>query len=99
MTLCLDRPRLYVDFNEMPAKNVVLLSQTDNRADSDGNIIELSEGLAVYIYENDLDIDGRVDFLVAKGTCRRNRQKGWGSVAKWVCEIDDAGIRHLSEFQ
>ena len=37
--------RLYVDFNEMIDDDLVLLSKTDFKKDSQGNLIELKEGL------------------------------------------------------
>ncbi|WP_185969078.1 hypothetical protein [Carboxylicivirga sp. M1479] len=39
--------RLYLDFKEMIEEDLVLLSKTDFKKDSEGNTIELSEGLRV----------------------------------------------------
>ncbi|WP_144430654.1 hypothetical protein [Jannaschia donghaensis] len=93
----LDRPRLYVDFNEMQSDKRVLLSKTDSKLDSEGNVIQLSEGLSVYIYQDDPDIDGQDDNLIADGTCVKNDANDWSRLARWSCEIDQLGIRHQSD--
>lgn len=93
----LDRPRLYVDFNEMLADNLVLLAKNDEKTDSEGTVIVFSEGLAVHVFMDDPDKEGKVDFLVADGVCKRNLNSDWSRVAKWTCEIDCKGIRQLSE--
>jgi len=49
----MDRPRIYVDFNELLEPDLVLLSKTDVRADSSGAEVALVEGLRVYVYEDD----------------------------------------------
>ena len=90
-------PRLHVDFNEMLEPNLVLLSKEDTKVDSQGNVVILREGLPVQIYDDDSDVDGKVDNLVAAGVVERNVATGWGAVAKWCCRIDSNGIRHESE--
>ena len=44
----MDRPRLYVDFNEMVEPDLVLLSQGDEKGDSSGTLVQLREGLRVH---------------------------------------------------
>ena len=87
--------RIYVDFNEMLEEDVVLLSQSDIKLDSEGNIVELSEGLFVKIYMPDVDELNNKDNLIAEGIVERNTIiKGFGSVAKWNCRINNKGIYH-----
>lgn len=93
----MDRPRICVDFNEMVEEDLVLLSQTDVKPDSDGNEVHLYEGHPVYIYEPDCDLDGNRDDLVADGIVERNTHGGWTAAAKWNCRIDHNGIRSASE--
>lgn len=93
----MDRPRLYVDFNEMLEPDLVLLSQTDTKVDSSGATIALSEGLRVHVYMDDVDDEGRPDNLVASGLVERHPGTGFGQAARWCCRIDAAGIRHESE--
>ena len=97
----MDRPRLYVDFNEMVTADIVLLSKSDSKVDSAGNVIVFYEGLPVDIYMDDLDENGRPDNLIASGAAVRydlSTYPGWSHV-KWCCRINAAGIRHASDFE
>jgi hypothetical protein len=70
-------PRLSVDFNELLAPDLVLLSKHDTRLDADGNIVHLYDGLAVAIFSDDnLGPDGKPDNLVATGIVEQNHDKG-----------------------
>ena len=90
-------PRIYVDFNEMVESNLVLLSKTDFKEDSDGNLIELKEGMVVKIYENSENENNEEDNLIAEGTVELNTYKDWASAAKWNCRINEKGIHPESE--
>ena len=93
----MDRPRLYVDFNEMIEENLVLLSKEDEKIDSGGAVVKLTEGLRVYVYMDDIDENGKPDNLLAEGVAERNTRGGWSAAAKWCCRIDDSGIRRASD--
>ena len=51
----LDKPRIWVDFNESCADDLYFLSQVDIIRDSDGNEIELTENMEISIFDFDLD--------------------------------------------
>lgn len=92
--------RIYVDFNEMVEDNLVLLSKTDFKSDSEGNQIEMEEGLKVKVYSDDINDKNEVDNLIADGVVELNtyREKyGWTAAAKWNCRIDENGIQNESE--
>jgi hypothetical protein len=91
------RPSFYVDFNEMVEPNLVLLSQTDVKNDYLGRAVELSEGMQVDLYMDDVDSLGNRDDLVASGTVERNSSQDWSKHVKWCCRIDSRGVRHRSE--
>lgn len=91
----MDRPRIYVDFNEVVEPDLVLLSQTDEEVDSAGSSIRLHEGLCVYVYTDDPYEQGRPGALIADGVVERSPGVGWTAAAKWCCRIDSQGIRHL----
>ena len=93
----MDRPRLYVDFNEMVEANLVLLAQEDRKVDSAGNMVVLAPGLMVHVYMDDVDEDGRDDPLIADGVVERSPGAGWTAPARWCCRIDSNGIRRASE--
>ena len=96
----MDRPRIYVDFNDMVNENVVLLSKEDTILDSAGNNIVLKEGLYVSIYSDDIDENNVMDNLVAEGTVIQvdltNYYPSWQHV-KWCCRISENGIKHDSD--
>lgn len=89
----LDRPRIEVDFNEMVAQDLVLLSREDVKRDSSGELIEMQVGLRVYLYAEDADEGGVPCFLLATGIVERHNPDerpyplAWRSV-RWRCRID-----------
>ncbi|WP_430936494.1 hypothetical protein [Saccharicrinis sp. 156] len=89
--------RLYVDFNEMIEEDLVLLSQTDIKTDSEGKTIKLKEGLHIKIYSDDLNSCNEVDNLIANGIVELNTHGGWTSEVKWCCRIDSKGIYNESQ--
>jgi hypothetical protein len=85
--------RIYVDFNEMLEDNLVLLSKTDIEKDSEGNDIQLYEGLKVKIYEDNFDDSNVEDNLIAEGVVELNTSDySWAKAAKWNCRINEDGI-------
>ncbi|MEN3931811.1 hypothetical protein WJT86_12220 [Microvirga sp. W0021] len=90
--------RINVDFNEMIEEGLVLLSKTDVKVDSSGKEIKFFEGMIVHIYEQDFDLDGNIDNLIADGEVVLNKTGiPWTLNAKWCCKIDSKGIRHESD--
>jgi hypothetical protein len=84
----LDKPRLVVDFNEMVADDLVLLARDDEKRDSSGAMISLSEGMRVHLYMDDADENGDPGFLLATGIVERNTSEGWSAGPRWCCRID-----------
>jgi hypothetical protein len=87
----LDRPRILVDFNEMVERDVVLLSKEDSARDSAGHVINLQEGMRVYLYTDDMDDTGKPTYLLASGTAERHVASDWSAPARWRCRIDEWG--------
>ncbi len=83
-------PRILVDFNELIENNLVLLSKTDFKKDSAGNVIELKEGMNVKIYEYN-DYGCEKEFLLAEGVVELNKS-GCFEICKWNCRINESGI-------
>jgi hypothetical protein len=92
-----ERPIFYVDFNELMEFDVVLFSRTDTKKDAHGNDVQLSEGLLVAIYSDDIGDDGKPDNLVAEGVVIPNKYTGSFPHVKWCCRISHPGIRHQSD--
>lgn len=95
----MNKPRIYVDFNEMLEHNLVLLSKDDSKVDSAGNMITFYEGLPISIYSDDIGNDGEMDNLVADGIVELNINKGWSAYVKWCCRINELGIKHESDLK
>jgi len=93
----MNESRIYVDFNEMPTANEVLLSQSDTKVDSSGRTIRFVEGMPVSVYMDDQNEHGSTDNLIAEGVARRNHHGGWTAAARWLLVISERGIRHESE--
>ncbi len=91
----MDRPRLYVDFNEMVEPDLVLLAQEDGKVDSSGNTVVLRDGLAVHVYMDDVDENGRRGVLIADGVVEKSPGTGWTAPARWCCRINADGILRL----
>ncbi|MFC5048407.1 hypothetical protein ACFSTE_13715 [Aquimarina hainanensis] len=89
-------PKVTVDFNAMIACNLVLLSKTDFKKDSNQNTIKLKEGMKICVCMEDEDEFGKPDNLIAYGTVERNNS-GVFKTCKWNIRIDEKGIRHESE--
>jgi hypothetical protein len=89
--------RVYVDFNEMPTADEVLLAQGDAKPRADGEVVRLCEGLELGVYSDDVNEMGERDDLVADGVVMRNTHGSWTSAARWVLKIDGRGIRHESD--
>jgi len=90
-------PVFLVDFNELVEPHVVLLSATNQREDQRGRMITLAEGMMVLVSEQDVNELGERDDLIAAGSVTRNEAGGWTKNAKWLCLIDERGIRHRSD--
>lgn len=90
-------PEIYVDFNEMLAPDLVLLSAEDSKTATTGEQISLRAGLQVAVFMDDFDDEGNRDDLIAFGVVEANTSVGWAEHVKWCCHIDDLGIRRRSE--
>ena len=73
----MNRPRLYVDFNELIELNLVALSKDDTKLTLTGEKILLREGLAIEAYSDDVSDKGETDNLIASGVVERNSTIGW----------------------
>lgn len=82
----LDKPRIWVDFNELVDFNTYLLSRVDYIGDSNGDTVELFDGLHISVFDIDLGEDGRPDNLLAEGVVIRNTSTLYCEV-KWLVKL------------
>jgi|SRR3989338_5256409 len=93
----MDIARVPVDFNEMLEPDLVLLSQTDTKVDSAGNILKLFSGKKINIYDDcgDVDESGEKCKLLASAVVVENTSNvEWARWCKWLCKVDEKGIQH-----
>lgn len=97
----MDRPRIYVDLNEMVTEEIALLSKEDTKMDSEGNMVAFYDRMPVFIYSDDASDTGETDNLLAEGIAIRYDLKGypgWEHV-KWCVRIDWKSLSHESDLK
>ena len=87
----LDKVRIWLDFNEWCTEDdqgnpIYLFSQADIVNDSDGNDVELYDGMEVSVFDNDLDDWGQPDAILAEGIIIKNTLKDYPLV-KWLIKL------------
>jgi hypothetical protein len=85
-------PRVYADFQNLDDDHRLRLSCAGTRRDLERQGIELREGLALTLYTDDADDQGRPDELLADGRVTFNEAEGC-----WVAAVDWSALRHASE--
>ena len=92
----MDKARIYVDFNELVDDNIVLLSKSDTKIDSKGNIVTFYEGMPISVYSDDIDENGEIDNLIAEGIARKQNLGGnWQEM--WCCHMEPNSMMHESD--
>lgn len=97
----MNKVRIAVDFNEMVDVDVIMLSQTDIKSDSQGNMVILYEGMPVSLYEEAVYENGEVDYLLAEGIVIKHDLETYPffSHVKWFRRIDSDGIQNKPELR
>lgn len=85
-------PRVYADFQNLDDRNRLRLTCAGTIEDLRRQKIELREGLALTLYMDDADDDGRPDELRAAGMVQFNSEEEC-----WVAEIDWSALWHASD--
>ena len=97
----MDKPRVYVDLNEMVTDDIVLLSKDDTKADSMGNSITFYEGMPVSLYSDDESDSGETDNLIFEGIAIKydlRTYPRWEDV-KWCARFDRDSLLHGSDIR
>jgi hypothetical protein len=89
-------PRLYADFNGYFG-DVLCLSHSNESRTEDGRVVTLKEGMIVTAYDEDVDDQGKRDYLFATGVVRPSRPSLACRGSVWMLEIDANGLRHESD--
>ena len=101
-SITLDKSRIWLDFNEgcgggdRGEAPIYLFSQADIVNDSDGNDVELYEGLEVSVFDYDFDEWNQPDAILAEGIIIRNTLKDYPMV-KWLIKLTKNKVNYKSE--
>ncbi|HVZ19051.1 MAG TPA: hypothetical protein VG897_18180 [Terriglobales bacterium] len=90
--------QVWADFNGLFGP-ILCLSHKDYSTDRAGRKVELSTGMKLTAYMEDLDDDGNPDDLVASGVVEPSPETLRCNGSRWVLRIDENGVRHESEIQ
>lgn len=88
--------KLRGDFNGLFG-DLLCLSHSDTAKDEHGQDVELSEGMSVVVYDEDIGDDGNRDDLFAAGVVIRSPDWLRCRGSLWSLQIDDKGVRHESD--
>jgi hypothetical protein len=88
--------KLRADFNGLFG-DLLCLSHSDVATDENGHDIELSEGMSVIAFDDDLDDHGNNDNLIAHGIVVRSPDWLQCRGSRWSLQIDSNGVRHESD--
>ena len=82
--------KLRADFNGLFG-NLLCLSHTDAASDENGHDVDLSEGMSVVAFDDDLDDQGNKDNLIAQGVVIRSPEWLKCRGSKWSLQLDGNG--------
>jgi hypothetical protein len=89
-----DKPKVYADFHNADAQGRLRLNCLGTAEDLSRQGVVLREGMALTLYTDDLNKEGRTDELLVKGIVCFSPEEHC-----WVAAIDWAAIRHASEIK
>lgn len=84
--------RVYADFQNADASGRIRLNTVGTARDLAEQGLELSEGLVLLLYSDDVDDRGNQDDLVVEGAATYSNEEHC-----WVVRIDWSAIRHASQ--
>jgi hypothetical protein len=90
--------RVHADFNGL-FRDVLCLSHENSCVEENGVVLQLSAGINLTAYDEDLDENGNRDDLVARGTVEPSPEWLRCNGSRWVLRIDRNGVRHESDLR
>jgi hypothetical protein len=88
----MDTPLVYADFQNLDDENRLRLTCAGTRRDLERQGVELRNGMALTLYTDDADDEGRPDKLLADGVVQFNEAEEC-----WVAAIDWKALRHENQ--
>ena len=90
--------RIRADFNGLFG-DLLCLSHKDTCEDSEGNLVTLKSGMVLTAFDEDVDVDGNRDDLIASGIVEPSPRRLRCNGSRWVLRIDGNGVRHDSDLR
>ena len=88
------KPKVYADFHNADIQGRLRLNCQGTLGDLTQQQIQLSEGLLLTLYSDDVNEQGQLDELLVDGVVAYSEEEHC-----WVATIDWAAIRHASDDQ
>jgi hypothetical protein len=88
----MQEPKIYADFQNADAKGRVRLNCDGTLQDLARQKIQLREGLALALYSDDTDADGKPDELLVVGVVEFSVEE-----QMWVASVNWPAIHHASD--
>ena len=88
--------RVRADFNGLFG-DLLCLSHEDTCVEANGNVLQLTAGVTLTAFDEDLDETGNRDDLIARGTVEPSPEWLRCNGSRWVLRIDRNGVRHESD--
>lgn len=90
--------KLRADFNGLFG-DILCLSHTDTCEDEFGRHVQLTAGMVVTAFDEDLDEVGARDDLIASGVVESSPDWLQCNGSRWSLRIDKNGVRHESDLR
>ena len=90
--------KLQADFNGLFG-GLLCLSHGEDVCDAEGNKVILQAGMSVTAFDEDQDVNGNRDDLIASGTVEPSPDSLRCLGSRWVLRIDEHGVRHESDLR
>jgi hypothetical protein len=86
------KPKVYADFHNADPQGRLRLNCIGTLEDLARQQVQLSEGLLLTLYADDVNDQGQPDELLVEGVATYSEEEGC-----WVAAIDWAAVRHASD--
>ncbi|MHC4433582.1 MAG: hypothetical protein ACYTBS_17215 [Planctomycetota bacterium] len=89
-------PKIQTDFMGFLAADLLCLAHCEAPLDHAGSPVELSAGMYVIAFDEDVNADGEPEFLVVSGSVESSPPEVQHRGSIWSLRVDSRGVRHLS---
>ena len=88
--------RVRADFNGLFG-DILCISHNDECITDDGKTVKLTDGMHLMAYDEDTDVNGKRDDLIAAGIVESSPSWLKCNGSRWVLRIDKDGVRNESD--